>query len=262
MKNNSRPEDSNMTEAALAALREQGFSRRQFLKGSGALVVAFSVAEFADKLGISPEKMLAQGGNTPQTLDSWIAIGADGNVTVYTGRADMGQGTFTVQTQLVAEELSVPVNRIRLVECDTAMTPDQGTSSGSQCHPVNFNQENLAQAGATAREALVAMAATRLGASASNLTVVDGVVTHKSDASKKISYGRVDRRQALRDDDSEEREAEAAAAVDDSRPLGAARRHAGACDRALRPRAQRARAGHAARAHGAAAVNRRDARER
>ena len=51
MKNNSRPStESNMTEAALAALREQGFSRRQFLKGSGALVVAFSVAEFADKL--------------------------------------------------------------------------------------------------------------------------------------------------------------------------------------------------------------------
>lgn len=189
MKNNSRHEEMPLTEAAVTALREHGFSRRQFLKGSGALVVAFSVAEFADRLGISPEKMLAQGGNTPQALDSWIAIGADGNVTVYTGRADMGQGTFTVQVQLAAEELSVPVNRIRMVECDTAMTPDQGTSSGSQCHPVNFNHENLAQACATAREALVAMAATRLGASAGDLNVVNGVVTHKSDAAKKVGYG-------------------------------------------------------------------------
>jgi CO/xanthine dehydrogenase Mo-binding subunit len=92
----------HLTEQAARLLREHGFSRRQFLKGSGALVVAFSVAEFADRLGISPEKMLAQGGNTPQTLDSWIAVGADGNVTVYTGRADMGQGTFTVQVQLAA----------------------------------------------------------------------------------------------------------------------------------------------------------------
>jgi len=189
MKNNSRHQDMQLTEAAVTALREHGFSRRQFLKGSGALVVAFSVAEFADRLGISPEKMLAQGGNTPQTLDSWIAIGADGNVTVYTGRADMGQGTFTVQAQLAAEELSVPINRIRMVECDTAMTPDQGTSSGSQCHPVNFNHENLAQACATAREALVSMAATRLGASAGDLNVVDGVITHKTDAAKKVSYG-------------------------------------------------------------------------
>jgi len=185
MKNHS----SNMTDAAIAALREHGFSRRQFLKGSGALVVAFGVGEFADRLGISPEKMLAQGGNTPQALDSWIAIGADGNVTVYTGRADMGQGTYTVQYQLAAEELSVPISRIRLVECDTAMTPDQGTSSGSQAHPVNFNHENLAQACATAREALVAMAATKLGVPATDLNVVDGVVTHKSDAAKKVSYG-------------------------------------------------------------------------
>ena len=190
MKNRARHEEQmHLTEAAVAALREHGFSRRQFLKGSGALVVAFSVAELADTLGIAPEKMLAQGGNTPQALDSWIAIGADGNVVVYTGRADMGQGTYTVQYQLAAEELSVPMSRIRLVECDTAMTPDQGTSSGSQCHPVNFNHENLAQACATARESLVAMAASRLGASANDLTVVDGVVTHKSDATKKVSYG-------------------------------------------------------------------------
>jgi len=190
MKNNSRPvTDLNMTEAALTALRESGFSRRQFLKGSGALVVAFSVAEFADTLGISPAKMLAQGGNTPQALDSWIAIGSDGMVNVYTGRADMGQGTFTVQTQLVAEELSVPVSRIHMVECDTAMTPDQGTSSGSQCHPVNFNEENLAQAGATAREALLAMASTKLGAPAAQLTAADGVISLKSDPSKKVSYG-------------------------------------------------------------------------
>jgi len=190
MKTESRHEEQmHLTEAAVEALREHGFSRRQFLKGSGALVVAFSVAEFADSLGIAPEKMLAQGGNTPQALDSWVAIGADGNVVVYTGRADMGQGTYTVQYQLAAEELSVPMSRIRLVECDTAMTPDQGTSSGSQCHPVNFNHENLAQACATARESLIAMAATRLGASANDLTVVDGVVTHKSDATKKVSYG-------------------------------------------------------------------------
>ena len=68
----------NLTDAAIATLREHGFSRRQFIKGSGALVVAFSVAEFADRLGIAPEKMLAQGGNTPQTLDSWVAVGSDG----------------------------------------------------------------------------------------------------------------------------------------------------------------------------------------
>ena len=133
--------------------------------------------------------MLAQGGNTPQTLDSWIAIGSDGAVTAYTGRADMGQGMSTVQTQLIAEELSVPISRVRLVQCDTAMTPDQGTSSGSQAHPVNFNHENLAQAGATAREALMAMASTKLGAPVDQLAAANGVISVKSDPSKKASYG-------------------------------------------------------------------------
>ena len=179
----------NMTEEALAELRRSGFSRRQFLKGSGALVVAFSVAEFADTLGVAPDRMLAQGGNTPQMLDAWIAIGNDGIVTVYTGRADMGQGMSTVQVQLIAEELSVPVNRVHLVQCDTGMTPDQGTSSGSQAHPVNFNHENLAQAGATARQALLGMAAMRLGVPVEQLTVADGVVSVRSDGSKRATYG-------------------------------------------------------------------------
>ncbi len=181
--------EARMTEDALAELRRSGFSRRHFLKGSGALVLAFSVAEFAGRLGIAPERMLAQGGNTPQTLDSWIAISNDGVVTAYTGRADMGQGMSTVQTQLIAEELSVPVTRVRLVQCDTGMTPDQGTSSGSQAHPVNFNHENLAQAGATAREALMAMASTKLGAPIDQLTAANGVISVKSDASKKATYG-------------------------------------------------------------------------
>ena len=190
MTNNFRSDvESRFTETASAELGRHGFSRRDFLKGSGALIVGFSVLEFADTLGIVPEGALAQGGNTPQTLDSWIAIGADSRVTVYTGRADMGQGTATVQTQLIAEELSVPVSQVRLVQCDTAMTPDQGTSSGSQAHPVNFNHENLAQAGATAREALLGMASTRLGVPVDRLAASNGVISAVNDPSRKISYG-------------------------------------------------------------------------
>src|SRR6202041_433666 len=76
-----------------------------------------------------------------------------------------------------------------LVSCDTGMTPDQGTSSGSQAHPVNFNHENLAQAGATAREALMAMASTALGVPIDQLTAADGVISVTSDPSRKKSYG-------------------------------------------------------------------------
>ena len=88
-------------------------------------------------------------------VDSWIAIAADGSVTAYSGKEELGQGISTAQTQLVAEELSVPFDRVKLIYCDTALTPDQAYTSGSQSHPANFNHGNLAQAGATAREALM-----------------------------------------------------------------------------------------------------------
>ena len=82
----------------------------------------------------------------PLKLDSWMAIAADGSVTAYTGKCELGQGMYTVQTQLVAEELCVPLDRVKLIQCDTAVTPDQGTTSGSQSTPTNFNARNLAQA--------------------------------------------------------------------------------------------------------------------
>ena len=70
----------------------------------------------------------------------------------------MGQGLYTAQTQLVAEELGVPLERVKLIQCITGTTPDQGVTSGAQSHPQNFNHANLALAAATAREALLQMA--------------------------------------------------------------------------------------------------------
>ena len=182
---------ASMTLDAVTALTNAGLSRRDFVKRSGALVVAFSAARLAGDLGIAPAAVSAQGINgLPSTqLDSWIAIGADGRVTAYTGKCELGHGLFTSQTQLVAEELSVPIDRVQLIQCDTALTPDQGTTSGAQSHPTNFNHANLALAGATAREALVQLAAARLGVPADRLTTADGAVLVRDDASRRVSYG-------------------------------------------------------------------------
>jgi len=110
-------------------------SRRDFLKSSGALIVSFSAAPLARAASL----MLVQGPFDthsshidPKKLDSWIAVASDGTVTACTGKCDFGQGMFTVQTQLVAEELCVPLDRVKLVQCDTNLCPDQGTTSGSQ----------------------------------------------------------------------------------------------------------------------------------
>ena len=177
----------HLTPDARLALGRAGFSRRSFLKGSGAIVVAFSSAGLADGL----TDLFAQGfnGTGSTQLDAWIAIGRDGIVTAYTGKCDFGQGLYTAQMQLVAEEVCVPLSRVRLIQCDTSVTPDQGTTSGQQSHPTNFNHTNLALAGATARQALIRLASDKIGAPASDLVARDGVVALKSDASRSLAYG-------------------------------------------------------------------------
>src|SRR5260370_6696020 len=154
-----RAGDRPMTRDARAALKQAGFSRRDFLKTSGALIVGF---------GASGTLVHAQGGGPSpgspslNQVDSWIAIAADGSVTAYSGKEELGQGISTAQTQLVAEELCVPFERVKLIYCDTALTPDQAHTSGSQSHPTNFNHGNLALAAATARQALLRLASERL----------------------------------------------------------------------------------------------------
>lgn len=156
-------------------------SRRDFLKTSGALVVAFS---------IGGPKALAQVAGSPamDQLDSWLAVGADGRIFAYSGKEELGQGIATAQQQLVAEELSVPFDRVTLLYCDTERTPDQAHTSGSQSHPTNFNESNLAQACATAREALLKMASQRLAVPVEQLSASGGIIRG---AGQQITYGQL-----------------------------------------------------------------------
>ena len=163
-------------------------SRRDFLKTSGVLIVTFSAASVAEPFVTAQGPFDTHPSHVdPDKLDSWLAVASDGTVTAYTGKCDLGQGMWTVQAQLVAEELCVSLDRVKLIQCDTSVTPDQGTTSGSQSTPTNFNTRNLAQAAATAREALIGMAAHRLGASIDQLSVDEGVVSAKSGS--RVSYG-------------------------------------------------------------------------
>jgi nicotinate dehydrogenase subunit B len=169
---------------------QAGLSRRDFLKTSGALVVSYSAISALEPLGLAQGPFDTHASHVdPARLDSWIAVNADGTVTAYTGKCDLGQGMLTAQMQLVAEEIAVPFERVHLIQCDTEVCPDQGTTSGSQSTPTNFNSRNLAQAAATAREALLALASTRLGIPADQLTAADGIVSATADGSKRVSYG-------------------------------------------------------------------------
>ena len=158
-------------------------TRREFLAGSGSLVVGFSlVARDAQAQAVgAAAKPLAL-----DDVDAFLSVGRDGIVRVYSGKVDLGTGTRTALRQIAAEELDVALDRVDLVEGDTARTPDQGPTWGSLTIQVGGVQ--IRQAAATARRALLAAAAERLGASPGDLEVKYGVVRLKNDPTKSAAY--------------------------------------------------------------------------
>ena len=110
----------------------------------------------------------------PNEVDSYFAIHADGSITLYTSRVDIGTGIRIALSQMAAEELGVPAERITMVEADTALTPDHGPTGGSQGIPVGGTR--IRQAAATARQALLRLGAEQLKRPATELTIVDGIV--------------------------------------------------------------------------------------
>ncbi len=119
------------------------------------------------------------------SADAWVHVGADGRVTAYTGKVEGGQGTRTALAALVAEELAVPVESVRVVMGDTGLSPyDRGTF-GSRSMP--DAAPRLLEAAATAREVLRAAAASRFGMNAADLTTADQMVAGP-DGAPLISY--------------------------------------------------------------------------
>ncbi len=188
-----RLEESHMTPEAKQALEDNGFgtSRRDLLKSAGALVVGFAAA------GASVTKLAAQSPINPTGLvdatkvDSWVSIAADESITIYSGKCEFGQGFSTVQIQLAAEELFVPMSRVKLIFCDTGYTPDQGVTSGSQSHIAEFGPGGLRQALDTARDAMLQLAAQWFDTTPDQLTIANGVISLKSDPTQNLSYGQI-----------------------------------------------------------------------
>ncbi len=154
-------------------LTEQ-ISRRDFLKASGALVVTFAIgtprADAAAPAGTNVAKTVAL-----DQVDGFVAIDGSGLVTVYSGKVDLGTGLHTALTQIAAEELSVPFSsKVKLIQGDTALTPDQGPTFGSLS--IQSGGMQIRQACATAREALFAEGGLEPGRRSKDLVVKDGTV--------------------------------------------------------------------------------------
>ncbi|WP_034293456.1 molybdopterin cofactor-binding domain-containing protein [Herbaspirillum sp. RV1423] len=161
-------------------------TRRQLLKAGGALVVALGLPLSArateqvlrDKSGNAQAHALIDKTLDAGAVDGYIAIHQDGTVTLFSGKVDLGQGLRIAIRQMAAEELGIAVDKIEMIEGDTALTPDQGPTAGSS--GVMRGGVQIRQAAATAREALILMAAARLQKPASELMVQDGVVRPKA----------------------------------------------------------------------------------
>jgi nicotinate dehydrogenase subunit B len=158
-------------------------NRREFTAGLGAIVVAFSLDPRAALAQEPPRLPGSLQGN--RRLDGWIRINADGVATVFTGKVELGQGILTALAQIAAEELDLPLARINMISGDTARTPNEGQTAGSQS--VENSGTALRMAGAEVRALLVELAAKRLGAPAERLTVADGVVSAPD--GRAIGYG-------------------------------------------------------------------------
>ena len=147
-------------------------SRRSLLQAGGALVVALSAPAAAQVLA-DGDKALGKP-LTLTELDSFLAIHADGTATLYSGKVDLGTGLRIAYRQIAAEELGLAPDRIRLIEGDTALTPNQGPTAGST--GIARGGIEIRQAAATARAALIGMAAEKLARPAAELEAVDGEV--------------------------------------------------------------------------------------
>ena len=156
--------------------------RRAFLAGGGALTLSFAL----------PASAFAAPGELPKSLDkspwldAWIRIEANERITVFTGKAELGQGIKTALLQVVADELRLAPGRLQLVTADTARTPDEGITAGS--NSMKDSGTALRHAAGQVRMRLGELAATRLGAPAGSLALKDGAF---SAGGRRVTFGQL-----------------------------------------------------------------------
>jgi CO/xanthine dehydrogenase Mo-binding subunit len=175
------------------------FPRRQFLSLTGMLAIGFSVAPAAGKLGASSAAastgaaLSGSGGDLrvrdPGTADSWLVIGSDNSITIYSGKVELGTGVQTALSQIVCEELHVRVDMASFVQGDTSLTPDQGYTAGSAT--IYTAGPVLRVAAATVFQALLAMASQAIGVPERALRARDGKIGIGPGLSRGLAYGQL-----------------------------------------------------------------------
>jgi nicotinate dehydrogenase subunit B len=168
--------------------------RRDFFKLLGGGIVVLALIESSESQESGGGRRRGGGGNRPQQLSAWLHIGEDGQVTVYTGKVEVGQNARTSLAQVVAEELRVPLSSIKVIMADTELTPYDAGTFGSRTTPDMAQQ--LRRVAATARDVLINLAAENWKKDRAGLEARDGKIFQR-DSNESIDYGKLTRGQKL-----------------------------------------------------------------
>jgi CO/xanthine dehydrogenase Mo-binding subunit len=159
-------------------------SRRDFCLASGMLTLSFPML-------LRPEASRAATlpGSLSKApyLDAWIRIDAKGKISVFTGKAELGQGIKTAILQVAAEELKVEPTQIQMVTADTKLTANEQYTAGS--HSLQDSGTAVRNAAAQVREILLGKAAERFALDNNRLRVARGIIT--AEDGRSLTYGQL-----------------------------------------------------------------------
>jgi CO/xanthine dehydrogenase Mo-binding subunit len=168
---------------------EMELQRRDFLR-----FTSWGLSVLLAMDGKASAQAAVRGDARPPELAAWLHIGADGTVTVFTGKTEVGQNIRTSLAQAVAEELRAPITQVQLVMADTDLTPyDMGTF-GSRTTPLMAPQ--MKKVGAGAREALIDLASDKWKIDRASITLAGGKVKNTV-SGESVGFGELTRGQKL-----------------------------------------------------------------
>ena len=163
--------------------------RRSFLVGASAAGGGLALG-----LAIPLSRAGMRAAEDPCDINCWVSVAPDDTVTIRTAHAEMGQGAMTALAMLVAEELECDWTKVSTEfvspEENTRRERIWGDMSTGASRSIAASQLYLRQAGATAREMLIAAAAARWRVPASECVAAASVITHRP-SGRKITFGAI-----------------------------------------------------------------------
>ncbi|MBL4826850.1 MAG: xanthine dehydrogenase family protein molybdopterin-binding subunit [Spongiibacteraceae bacterium] len=157
-------------------------SRRTLLKGTGALLVVFSI----DGRRLFSNSYAAPMSTKSTRIGAWLSVNSDNTVTIFTGKSELGQGLSVAFSQIAADELDFPLDRIHIVTADTDRTPNEGYTYGSLS--IQRSGGAIRNAAAEARQALRKLAASRWNVPLAEVSMHEGLLLT---AGRELSYAQV-----------------------------------------------------------------------